>query len=448
MLWAKSSVVDISPHVSTDLGCGPGGAVPPNPNAGIEANILLLRDLTTDTKLLLMSVDSLYPGPRLRSELEAGLSEFLLPESIFLASSHTHAAPQLDGTKPILGSISETHFRRITSLLIQSTIAMLASSDWVEVSCRLSQFQSNSVAHRRRVVPLSPREKSISFFRAEFLPNLRKSKPVASELMEFFCGDKIYGALWIMPCHPISNPSPAEISADYVGIVRSRYRTRNQLANSELPFLFFQGASGDLRPPSFGLMPNKTVKGVLSNVIFGRRFRRFSEHEKEAWIRGLEKEMERRTVVAKPRLQTGSCHLATRRQEVPLDAFFESDISDRYISMHTVSIDNLTIFAVSGEPTWEVRTELVSEVASGLSVFTVVGCIDDTFGYMVSSRQARWGGYEVDGYLTPFSLTRKQGVEIEKLLGQALLGFARRSIQDFHLGGSVQTGRERPSAGN
>lgn len=448
MLMAKSSVANISPHVETHLGCGPVKAVPPNPDAGLEANILLLRDSITGMKVLLVSLDSLYPGPRLRNELEVGLSKWLLPESIFLASSHTHAAPQLDDTKPLLGGISEPHFRRIVSLLIKSITAMLGNPEWVEVSCRLSQYESNSVVHRRRVVPLTSRENSISFFKAELLPNLRKTKPVSSELMELFCGDKIYGALWIMPCHPISNPNPAEISADYVGTVRSRYRAKHQRAKCELPFLFLQGASGDLRAPSFGLKKNKTVKGFLINVVFGRTFRRFSEHEKDAWVRALERELERSTVVAKPTPQIPSCELATRRRQIPLATFFESDISDRNISLHLVSIDNLTLCGISGEPTWEVRNELLSGIASGANLITVVGCIDDSFGYVVSSKQARWGGYEVDGYLKPFSLNRKKGAQVEKVLRQSLLTFTRTFIQDFHLERSVRTEQARPSEGD
>lgn len=443
MLVASSSVVDISPAISTYLGCGPEETVSPNPHAGLEANILLLQDSATGTKLVLISLDSLYPGPRLRKALEKGLSQVLLPESIFLASSHTHAAPQLDDSKPLLGSPVDAHFNRVSSLLIKTISAMLDNPDSVEVSCRLSKFESNSVVHRRRVVPLSPRGKSISFFRAEFLPNLRKTKPVTSELMELLYGDKVYAAIWVMPCHPISNPSPEDVSSDYIGILRSRYRAKNQPAGPALPFLFFQGASGDLRPPSFSLKSNKTVKGVLSNLVFGPRFRRFSEQESEAWVQGLEREMELRTPVALSSVSYRK--LATRRQEIPLDTFFVSDIRDRVVSFHLVSIDRLIIIGVSGEPTWEIRNQLLSGLASGASYLTVAGCIDDTFGYVVSPNQARWGGYEVHGFLESFSIKRKKGIRIEASLLRAMRAFATSSISDFLLERSVRTEREKPS---
>jgi hypothetical protein len=59
---------------------------------------------------------------------------------------------------------------------------------------------------------------------------------------------------------------------------------------------------------------------------------------------------------------------------------------------------------ISAEVSWRLRDELVKRAPDPNLI--VAGCIDDSYGYLLSSRQARWGGYEAQGFLEPFSLVR------------------------------------------
>ena len=104
----KSSVLSIAPEVDTFLGCGPAETVPGDPRAALEANLLLLK--SGGSQILIISLDALYPGARLRSDIIEGLKGIVNDESLFLSSSHTHNAPMLDESKPFLGSVVESHY--------------------------------------------------------------------------------------------------------------------------------------------------------------------------------------------------------------------------------------------------------------------------------------------------------------------------------------------------
>ena len=94
-----------------DLGCGrmegTGWAVDSEP----ELNAVALW-FDSAPPLILISVDALYPGSRLRSFVEKSAPN-VPAANIVLGASHTHAAPMLDATKPILGAPDEEHMRHV-----------------------------------------------------------------------------------------------------------------------------------------------------------------------------------------------------------------------------------------------------------------------------------------------------------------------------------------------
>lgn len=62
------------------------------------------------------------------------------------------------------------------------------------------------------------------------------------------------------------------------------------------------------------------------------------------------------------------------------------------------------MLGVSAEPTWKLKTEILGEFAEKMPITTLIGCIDDTFGYLVTSEEFREGGYEPSGFLDYFSI--------------------------------------------
>ena len=107
--------VDITPTVPSVLG-GFRDRYKPFEGIGdkLEANVLLLT--AQATKLVLVTVDALYPGRLLRSRLldMLGLAE----TELFLAASHTHYAPMTSPDMPALGVHDEDYIKSTADRIV------------------------------------------------------------------------------------------------------------------------------------------------------------------------------------------------------------------------------------------------------------------------------------------------------------------------------------------
>lgn len=403
-LLASSATVSISPGVPTWMGCGPAEEVGPDRASNLEANLLFLRDDESNSQVLLVSVDALYPGPRLRRELENRLSTFLGPESIFLGASHTHAAPNLDQTKPLLGRVVEEHFSFVSSKIAESAESLLEDTNWVPVEPRLFAFGSKSTVNRRRRVLVSMRNRKLAFGIAEMLPNHRAEPNVSSELLEFMNSGVVFATIWIFPCHPLASPDPTKISPDFVGDVRDHYRLNHGGTPQRTPFLFFQGASGDRRPPTSRKRPSTSMLNLLINWLYGPTFQSFRPGEYKKWLEKILQEFDGRTPVAPPLPRRGERQLTIIRNAEPLKKFFRVADPTRHFTVHIINLGGFRIIGVSAEPTWKFREELFENFPERAAFTSLVGCIDDTYGYLVTAKEFAHGGYEATGFMRYFSI--------------------------------------------
>src|SRR5690242_17722719 len=96
----STGYVSIAPEKPVQLGGYADRSAPFTSIADpVEANILLLH--SEQQGMICVSLDLLYAGDRLRTELQRLLN--LQPESLFLAASHTHYAPMTSDGLPALG---------------------------------------------------------------------------------------------------------------------------------------------------------------------------------------------------------------------------------------------------------------------------------------------------------------------------------------------------------
>jgi len=396
----------------------------------LEANLLLLRDKQSNTTVLFVSVDCLYPGPRLRSALENSLSDLIDSDSIFLAGSHTHAAPNLDPTKPKLGYVVESHVTEVSNLIAKRAKALLTTGDYQEVVQRNKRFQPSGVITRRKIVPVTLRDFRLRFFESEFLPNPKRSPVVYSEIVEFVGKKGVVGAIWIMPCHPLTSPSAEKPSADYVGDVRLHYRENNPPKDKPPSMVFLQGASGDLRPAAFGLREWISARNVAINLLVGPTFRRFTGAECESWLAALLADFVSAEVIAAKELAVPRVVLSkldSRRELFPLSHFYHSVQDGRQISLHRVRIGSFVILGVSAEPTWEFRQNIISQITGEFDAGSLVGCIDDTFGYLVSEKEEKYGGYEVRGFMRHFSVEQRPQKNTDESIRRRISRFLSRT---------------------
>jgi hypothetical protein len=412
VLSITGNVVDISPVVPTYLGCGPDIRVEPEEAANLEANLLLIRGSQVGL-ILIITIDALYVGPDLRSALEDSLGGLLTAEQIFLAASHTHNAPMLDKTKPGLGHVSDQHFRAVANKISRAAIGLF-DQEFTNAALEPSQYSVKTAINRRYVRPIVIRRNGIYLFKSHLLPNRKDKLFPTSEVVEFRSpsGD-ILAALWVMPCHPVSFPGPTTISPHFIGKVREEYRILNG-AQRILPFLFLQGASGDLRPPAYR-SPLRSFRNILGRVVIGKEFDFFSRGGYESWVRSVLEEFGGRAKSANWKLDgLKDGVVKTRRSMLPLKDYYKHSLEiELSMVCHQVEIEGLEFVGVSAEPTWKFRDVLLDSYSN----VTMVGCIDNCHGYLASPRQAEEGGYEVTGFLKPFDLTQiKKSKPSAKLL--------------------------------
>lgn len=400
MFTLVSQIVDIDPREAVTIGCGPFGLFRPDEKANLEANLVLLRD-PHNFAVLVISVDALYIGPRLRHELEIRLSPYLEPRQILFAATHSHNAPQLDNTKPNLGMPVSSHLDMVLRR-ISDAAEQLVAQKGVHVEVRTRRYRVRTVVKRRWRRPFTILRTGISFFRVQSLPHPKKPRPT-SEVLEFRDETGLLVAvIWVMPCHPTSLHNPAEFSSHFIGKIRSRIR--DEQGSEKTAITFLQGASGDLRPPAFSRAKKDPMKCLL-RVARGKEFGHFLPSDYEKWINRVYREYSTGKPLASWTLghQTRS-FLKADYIAMPLEALYLYKYdSPRFATCQVITISDLKLIAVSAEPTWGMRKRLLNSATQT----TLIGCIDDAFGYFPSPREFRAGGYEATGFYEAFSLQNK-----------------------------------------
>ena len=416
-LLASFAVVDISPTVPTVLGCNSGELIQPNENPQLEANLVFLRDSNSGDQVLIVSIDALYPGPSLTEFVVEDLAPLLTREEIFFAASHTHSAPSLDSTKPLLGLPIQSHFEHVSREISDAARTLIIAGRGVSVELRLTTSKTRASVSRRRIVPFTFRNRRVSFLRAEMLPSRRSHPQPEWELLEFYSKNRVIGALWVMPCHPVAHPNGNQLSADYIGDIRTKYRIEASNGGSTIGFVFLQGASGDLRPLALSDWNENSYLGKLLNILVGPRFSRFSGAAYLEWLETLWEEITsaRKTKSTWLPPLKGRPEIVVMRREKNLSDFFRAD-SKRRVSIHKVRVRNLSLLGISAEPTWAFRNRIMARSDSFFpDRQTIVGCIDDTFGYLASPIQQLFGGYEVSGFMRYFDVSARRGKSVRSL---------------------------------
>lgn len=392
MLSVAGGSVDISPTGSVPMGCGPDPRATAVCRDPIEANALLVS--SEDNAVLLISVDCLYPGPALRKRIEEELHDSLAPAQIFLAGSHTHFAPMLDPTKPDLGEVDPDHLDA-TALRIAGLCRGLLNSHQTLVRMGSTHYETKAAVGRRRRRPVTGAEGRLRFNSVAMAPSELKH-PNTANLITFTDGaGQVKGVIWQLPCHPTAAPSAGGHTAEFPGQVRQRFRRQ---IGANVPFVFLQGFSGDLRPPS--VATPRGARDWVRRVVLGRWFEPFNQVEYDTWVAALYSEFEEALANARP----DETHaVVAQRVEGPLSRLAtERSSSERTVSWHRVSLGKHDIVGVSAEPVSEYAHWL--EQHSPNRCIVPVGCIDDAYGYLPTQRMLKEGGYEADRFLPHFGL--------------------------------------------
>ena len=375
----------------------------------LELNALLLR--TPHTSVAIVSADLLFVTEDLKRRVAAAVRDHLtLGDASFLfAASHTHFAPAVDPSKPLLGRAQPAYVNwvaeRGAALLRRLAAAQPMPGGLVE-------YRSGPAAHainrRRMGWRLSPRH--LPRRAALRAPDPTGPRDETVHVLTFTdAGGRPVALLWSYACHPVTFAQPWQVSADYPGVVRRALRAA---FGADLPVLFLQGCAGDIRPRELG-RPRKLGRR-LAELVVGKLFTPFTAPEYVAWSGSL---ATRVMEVARGHAASYRLTPAAAETRLRLSALLAGASPDQDVTFQRVRVaPELAIAALSAEPVAEYGPILRSQ---GPGTVIPVGYTDTVFGYLPSGRMLGQHGYEDEGFMEAFGVAGRFRPDIEPVVRQA-----------------------------
>ncbi len=403
-LSARGTSVNITPSRPVHLAGYSSRSAPFSGIAdALEANILLLED--PGQRVLLVSLDLLYPGYELRRRLEERLAGRLDAASIFLASSHTHFAPATDALLPRLGIVDAEYLSRTIDAIADAASALLTSVGQPAEVTYAKCLASHSINRRLPHLGLG-RDPPFWKTRWELRPN--PSGPTDESVHVINVRNpagETMAILWSYACHPVGFPQIDHVSADFPGVVRRALRT----ASGTVPVLYLQGFSGDIRP-----------RGPIVQRGGAPAFAPFAQSAWQDWASSLA------TIVTQCAWQPGAPitgDLSVQRNSIALERLGPS-AGGRGLSVHQVCIGSeFRFLGISAELVVAYTALLQAQSTARTTI--PIGCLDGVPGYIPTSTMTGQGGYEVKGFMPLFGVTGAYSASVSELVEGEIFSFAR-----------------------
>lgn len=379
---AVAATVDITPRAHLALGANGHPRRPFDRIAGsLEANLLAIW--TADEPLLIATFDLLYVGSSISQQLRSRLAPLVRQERLWLSASHTHRAPAVDPGKPLLGEVDESYVDWVVDE-VAAAAAGLIRGESTPARLQVGAAMARHSIHRRQWGRIALTRQGVRRPGMTMAPNYGgPTDEVVSRADWVDEQGRLLAMMWHYTCHPTAAPDRLAVNSEYPGVIRERIRRQ-----SDVPVLFFQGFSGDTRPPSIARFRDDPIR----RVRLGRHFRDFTSSEYDTWATSLAE-----IVASTETAPCGTSDIRAYRRTFPSDALVRSSPTDE-VAVHALGLGGLTLAGVSAEPV----------VEHGLAIRSLfpgvwpVGCIDDVLGYVPTDRQIVEGGYEAGGFCRSF----------------------------------------------
>ncbi len=406
----SSGSVDITPRRPVMLGGYYKRTAPFTSVASrLEANVLIIRGVSS--RVLVVSTDLLYPGETLRAQLLDNLGLADRGEELFFCASHTHSAPMTAQSMPNLGVPDDEYVNYVATQIT----ALIKSIEHEGELC-VCTYHVGSADHSMNRRLVRPRLTRSGFARSSgFGPNLNGDRDESVRIIEFSSsGGKPIALIWNYACHPTDFPGFLQVSAEYPGIVRSRLRSEL----GDIPVLFLQGFSGDVRPPFSGRSAG--IAGLARRVLVGPQFRQPHRREWEDWANSLADSIASFTRSSPRTLRMDA--LMLKRVEVPENEFAAGGGRDKSLVWHLIDCGGFRIVGINAEPVVRYRRLLEESFSEG--PLLTVGCLDQPICYLPSDNMIPEGGYEVEGFRSLFNFDG----QFKSRLQDAVIGRLREAL--------------------
>lgn len=405
-----AGVVDITPGEPLALaGSAAATEVFEGVEDPLEASVLVIG--ADPSPVVVVGFDLLFVGPALERSLRARLAGRLPADNLLLFASHTHSAPATDPTKPRLGAVDPDYAEAVAERVAER-IEELLDGALVDATMRGASTRERFAVRRRTRRLAVVRRRSI-----RWRPVVQGSDRgavvddlvVAVRIDDAATGEPI-AVLWRLACHPVGHPRPRLVSAHFPGVVRAHLRA--VLERPDLPVVFLQGFSGDLRPRTPSTM--QPARSGLERVRLGDAFSPFDDGDYAAWCGRIATTVERTLAAGAPLTGSG---VLLRAASLPRERFLVGSAGDGPVEFRDLQIGNdLQIVAASLEVVSDYDRAVRAMAEARLPL--LAGCLGDVPGYAPTERMLAEGGYEAHDFCPDFGAAEvPSGVEEAVLEG-------------------------------
>ena len=392
-ICAASATVDITPEEQVELGCGQGGEASWLIGDQVEINFLALQ-LEGDLPVILASVDVLYIGPLLEQMIVRAFPG-LPRERLFIAATHTHAAPMTDPTKPTLGSPDDRYMSTLPERIERAADHLLEDSNYRSVTLKAARGYGEHSINRRRWKEGTSGEPGFM----DRKPNPKGPTDETITVLEAVDEDgNLLAFVWNYACHPVAYPRGKTISSHFPGVLREYVRREQRW---QVPVLFFQGFSGNTRPRFLANFPTLRVR--VGHFVRRRQLSdlnwRPSQFEHYAdWADSLARATLR---IAKRARAISAQDISANRVEME-GRLFVSPLPRPVVFQSIRLGTKFGLVGVSAEPVSEYADAVRKEFHAKFVM--TVGCLDTPFGYAPIQGMIAERGYESQRFLEHFEL--------------------------------------------
>jgi hypothetical protein len=359
----------------------------------LEANLLAFR--SENGIVVLVALDVLFASSDFKSHVVAAVDHTLRPliaDIIFIAS-HTHNAPALDATKPMLGKVDEGYFRFVVERIATAVEDILRKPNRLSPTQVLVGKSQCALATIRRTYGIRiSRRRPFVTRQINLRPNLKAelSRDVDVAIGQDSQG-QITWVMWSWTCHATATYWNKEITADFPGYVRNELREGLNL--TDVPILYFPGFCGDVRSDQ------RTSQTDFTSRLSTPFIRPFAAPNKGSYESFCEELALSVRAAIKGALPTQLSDLpTTKRSAIALHEIMKTK-SDGELEAYLLDWGGLSFFFLSAEVCSPYLRKL-NAIAKSQTWFS--GYINHVQCYLPDDTQIAEGGYEVTGFFESF----------------------------------------------
>jgi hypothetical protein len=389
-----STKIDITPRVPVPLaGRGYRDQVFDSVADDLEANLLAFK--SESGIVVLVALDVLFASLDFKLTVLAALDVMLRPllaDIIFIAS-HTHNAPALDATKPVLGKVDKGYFGFAAKRIAAAVDSILSEPNRLSsTKVVLGKDQCAQAAIRRKFGIRISRNWPFVKRQINLRPNL---KAVLSRDVDVAIGrdpdGHIVWIMWTWTCHATATYRNNDITADFPGQVRKELRQSLNLP--DIPVLYFPGFCGDVRSDQ---KTGKTDLVARLSTPFARPFALRNKESYDSLCRELSLSVKTAINGAVP-VQLSDHPTATRTALALQEVMTTQSAGE--LEAYFLDWGELSFFLLSAEVCSPYLKKLKA-LAKPVTWFS--GYINHVQCYLPDDRQIAEGGYEVVGFFESF----------------------------------------------